>query len=76
MVDKDAIYYSCRKCVANTFYLGDKKECGCKTGFTMQPDGLCKESEAYKALAECSDPNSYRDFQTNRCICLDGFYPD
>ena len=42
MVDKDAIYYSCRKCVGNTVYLNDKKECGCRAGFVVQLNGLCK----------------------------------
>lgn len=46
IVDKDGIYYSCRKCIADSTIViskEGKKSCQCLPGFMSQPDGLCKK---------------------------------
>lgn len=79
VVDKDAIYYSCRKCIADSTVMvskDDKKYCGCSTGYVGQPNGSCKKLQVYKSIIECTDLNSMRDPVTGRCICKEGYSLD
>lgn len=53
MSDKEGIYYSCRKCMANSVVMTSadgKKVCGCTSDFTKQADGSCKKIQVYKAI--------------------------
>lgn len=74
-VDKDGIYYSCRKCVGEAAIMGPStsKYCGCRTGYNKERDGTCKKVEVFKSVQDCSDPNSVRDVLTGACICKEGF---
>lgn len=46
MTDSEGIYYSCRKCMANSVATSGsdgKKYCICFNGFIKQDDGTCKK---------------------------------